>query len=296
MAETRQAKRVNLERELKRLCARNRDGSYSTQANRKDALSLCARQLKEAGIYNLAPQGLRPKHVELLVKRWRAEGLSAGTLKNRMSYLRWWAEKVNKQNVIARDNTYYGIPDRQYITQHSKATELVEAKLAKISDERIRCSLKLQQAFGLRREECLKFQPHYADRGDKLVLKASWTKGGKAREIPIRNKAQRAVLQEAHRVAGKGSMIPPDKKYVEQLHRYEGMTKYVGLSKMHGLRHAYAQQRYLELTGRAAPACGGKTARELTSTEKQQDREARLQISKELGHEREEITAVYLSR
>jgi len=289
-------RRINLTRELKRLCARNRDGAYATQAARRHILILCAEQLKEAGFYNLSPLGLKPKHVEYLTKRWLAEGKSAGTIKNRMTHLRWWAEKVNKQNVIARNNTDYGVPDRQYVTNQSKAVVLPEEQLAKINDERLRCSLTLQQVFGLRREECLKFQPTYADRGDRLILKASWTKGGKAREIPIRTDVQRAVLDEAHRLAGKASLIPSDKKYVEQLRRYEGMTKSVGLSKLHGLRHAYAQARYKELTGWDCPALGGKSRQSLTASEKQVDRRVRLTISRELGHEREEITAVYLGR
>ena len=50
-------------------------------------------------------------------------------------------------------------------------------------------SLELQSAFGLRREEAIKFAPRYADKGDHLLLKASWTKGGKARTIPVRTKA-----------------------------------------------------------------------------------------------------------
>ena len=28
---------------------------------------------------------------------------------NRIAELRWWAEKIGKQNVIARDNDHYGI-------------------------------------------------------------------------------------------------------------------------------------------------------------------------------------------
>ena len=74
--------------------------------------------------------------------------------------------------------------------------------LAKVRDTYIRMSLELQQAFGLRREESIKFVPSYADRGDRLVLKDSWTKGGKAREIPIRTDAQRQVLDRARQVAG----------------------------------------------------------------------------------------------
>ena len=294
--ERRRTRHINLERELRRLCLRNRDGSFATQANRRDVLRLCARQLKALGIYHLAPQGLKPKHIEMLVKHWLSEGKSAGTIKNRMCALRWWAEKVGKQNVVARDNAVYGIPMRRFVTNQSKAKDIPDAILAKVPDERIRCALALQRAFGLRREECLKFQPKYADKGDSLQLKASWTKGGKARCILLRTLKQREVLQWAHRVAGSGSMIPPEKSYVEQMRRYEGMTKYVGLSKMHGLRHAYAQERYQELTGRLCPACGGKTSRELSSDEKTRDRRARLQISQELGHEREEVTAVYLGR
>ncbi|MCP4407497.1 MAG: integrase, partial [Gammaproteobacteria bacterium] len=65
---------------------------------------------------------------------------------------------------------------------------------------------------------------------------------------------------------------------------------------MHGLRHAYAQDRYAEMTGWAAPTAGGPTSKALSRAEKVVDREARLTISCELGHEREQITAVYLGR
>ena len=50
-------------------------------------------------------------------------------------------------------------------------------------------SLRLQQAFGLRREEALKIQPRWADRGEHLHLKASWTKGGRERTVPIRTRS-----------------------------------------------------------------------------------------------------------
>jgi hypothetical protein len=83
---------------------------------------------------------------------------------------------------------------------------------------------------------------------------------------------------------------------VQQLRIYEGQTLRAGLSQLHGLRHAYAQQRYEELTGWKAPAAGGPTIKTLTPDQKAKDREARLTISHELGHEREQITAVYLGR
>ncbi len=42
-----------------------------------------------------------------------------------------------------------------------------------VRDPHVRMSLELQRAFGLRREEAIKFSPGYADKGDHLNLKAS---------------------------------------------------------------------------------------------------------------------------
>lgn len=160
----------------------------------------------------------------------------------------------------------------------------------------MRLSLELQREFGLRREEAIKFQPAYADRADRLVLRGSWTKGGRPREVPIATLTQREVLARAHELAGKGSLIPPHRSYVEQLRIYEKQTTRAGLDRMHGLRHAYAQRRYREFTGLRAPAAGGKPAAKLSATERATDREARLRIAEELGHNRAQITAVYLGR
>ena len=190
--------------ELKQLCKHNRDGSFATQANRERILTLIANQLREMGFVNMHVQSLKPKHVEKLVERWQAEGLSTGTLKNRMSTLRWWAEKSGKATVVAKSNDVYGIAERRYITNFSKARQLTSGDLAQVADPYTRMSLRLQAAFGLRREESLKIRPGWADRGDILRLKDSWTKGGRDREIPIRNAEQRQVLDEAKRLAGKG--------------------------------------------------------------------------------------------
>lgn len=83
-------------------------------------------------------------------------------------------------------------------------------------------SLRLQQTFGLRREECIKFQPAYADQGDHLLLKGSWTKGGRQRIIPILTSVQRDILDQIHLFVDKGSLIPADKSYIQQRNTYDG--------------------------------------------------------------------------
>jgi hypothetical protein len=284
----------DLEYQLKQLCLRNRDGSHSTQANRAKILRLVADQLQEMGYRRMGVRSLKPKHVDALTKRWLSEELSSGTIKNRMNCLRWWADKVNRGNVIARSNDYYGIPDRQLVSQTSKAQQLTDDVLQHIADPYVRISLELQKAFGLRREEAIKFIPGYADQGDHIHLKASWTKGGKERQVPILHQSQREVLDRAHQLAGNRSLIPEDKTYIQQLRLYERQTAKAGLSRLHGLRHFYIQRRYKALTGWAAPAMGGPTIHQLSTEQRRRDHEVRLILSAELGHNRAQILGVYL--
>ena len=286
----------NLNYQLKSLCRRNRDGSYATRVDRERQLTAIANQLFNLGYRGMSAHSLRQKHVQSLVDLWLDQQISAGTIKNRMAHMRWWAEKVNRSSVIARSNIYYGIPDRQFVSPLNKAVFLDDADFQRVSDPFVRMSLRLQQAFGLRREEAIKICPNWADRQTYLRLKSGWTKGGRARTIPIISDEQRAVLDAAKNLAGWGSLIPSDLTYVRQLRRYEHACANAGLSKMHGLRHAYAQARYRVLTGWDCPNAGGPNRPHLSADQRRGDRVARLQISAELGHEREQITAVYLGR
>lgn len=280
--------------ELRGLCQRNKDGSHATQAERLTTLTLISKQLKSGGFKRMSASSLKPKHVNYLVGQWQAQDLSIGTIKNRMAHLRWWAEKVGKSSVIPKDNIQLGIEHRQYVSQENKAIHLNEQTLTKISDPYVQMSLRLQQTFGLRREECIKFQPAYADQGDHLLLKGSWTKGGRQRIVPILTAEQRDTLNQIHHFAGKGSLIPANKSYIQQRNTYDGQCQKVGLNKMHGLRHAYAQTRYETLTGWKSSKAGGVSSKELTPEQQIKDQWARQIISRELGHERIEVVRVYL--
>lgn len=259
---------------------------------------MVGRQLVELGVYNLPVTGIKKKHITKLLDRWKADGLSDATLKNRMSHMRWIAEKIGKQNLIPRTNSELGIGRRKYVTNKTKSVQVDNEALAKVRDARVRLSLELQRAFGMRREEAIKFQPVFAMGAgpDQIQLKASWCKGGRERVVPIRNKYQRDVLRRVAEIAGKGSLIPEGRQYKEQLKRYENETNRAGLHRLHGLRHEYAQNRYKELTGWEAPVKGGPQCKQLTPEMKEVDRAARLVISEELGHSREAITAIYLGR
>ena len=286
----------DLNYQLMKLCKANRDGSYSTQATRRRILDRIANQLHALGYKHMQARSLKPKHVDALVSLWKDQGLSIGTFKNRLSALRWWARKVGKDDIIPKDNDALDIGRRSQVGMESKAWELNEAQLEKISDPYVRLSLRLQAAFGLRREEAIKFRPNYAIKDDHIRLKASWTKGGRTRTVPIRIDEQRQLLEAVRKLARGGALIPPNKNYEEQLHRYERQVRTAGIKNPHGLRHAYAQRRYEELTGWKSPLAGGPASKSLTIEQRALNEGARETISRELGHDRTSITRIYLGR
>jgi len=290
-----------LEWDLQQVLKRNRDGSRGTQYERKKMVMQFAKDIHALGFKGLRLRNVRQKHLQRVLTLWTSGDpgnrlVSAATLKNRLASLRWALEKMGKTNLLPDTNSALGIEARTYLPEQSKAMTLTEDVLKRVTDNHVYHSFRMQAAFGLRRAEAMKIQPTWADRGDRLVLKSSWTKGGRPREIPIRTQHQREVLNAAKAFAKNGSLIPAKKNYRAHLMTWEYQTRRAGLPKTHGLRHAYAQRWYEELTGRKAPILGGTPTNQLEGVLREKDREARLQIASELGHTRTDITNTYLGR
>ena len=274
--------------DLKTLQARHREGAFLTRRDRAYALNQAADMLHALGFRRLRATGLKRKHVDALVAEWQRRGLTTGTMKNRMSALRWWAEHVGRPGVVGT-NAAHGLGERRYVTNEDRSAVLDLEKLAGVKDEHVRMSLELQAAFGLRREEAIKFTPVYADRGDRVRIKASWAKGGRAREVPIWNEHQRPVLDAARRLAGPGAFT----RTGAATPRSESSTSGRRRRRRRGFRACtgcvYAQARYEALTGWKAPAAGGPRRRSLGPAKCRIDKAARVTIARELGHGRLEV-------
>ncbi len=257
------------------------DGSHATRRDRSYALAQMANALHGLGHRGLRAGGLKPRHVEALVRHWREGGLSDATMTNRMAHLRWWAERVGKAGMVGT-NAGYGIQPRSHVSDGTRRRDLDGSRLARVRDAHVRMALRLQAAFGLRREEAIKFTPARDDRGGRIRLKGATAKGGRPRDVPVLTDGQRRLLDEARRLAGGGALIPPGRNYAEQRKVYEDQTRAAGLGRSHGLRHAYALDRYEALTGWKAPAAGGPASSGLTGARRRIDRAARLTVAAEL--------------
>lgn len=239
-------------------------------------------------------RSLKPKHVRALISRWKERRLTDATIKNRMAWVRWWASKTRKTGLLPSDNAALGLAD--VATFKGRKASATMAGAMDALPERMRLAIRLQMAFGLRLEECLKFRVATADRGAAVALTASWCKGGRPRIVPVVHTRQRDLLDEVHRVCGDGSLVPAGMSYIQYRKAVEKATLEAGVRNMHKHRHWYACWRYRTLAGIEPPALGGPVHDDLPVAQRLAIDAIRLQISRELGHGRIDVTDAYLGR
>jgi len=200
-----------------------------------------------------------------------------------------------------------GIQPRKYLPETSKAMSIETHQSAqKVIDNRIAILMDLQRTFGLRfKESCLinpKLALREAKKHGRITLKAG-TKGGRKRQVPCRPSGIIA-LENALKIQDGKSMIPKAMQFNEFQKYCYMQAKLAGIGGFHSERHHYAQERYFEIVGAPSPIASGWPRKERhihlaeylnidIQTAKKIDADARLIISKELGHNRIGITNVY---
>jgi len=288
---------------INEICKLSSYKSYTSIYDFKVMLKKSIRDLHKLGYKVGNIKGLKTKHVFRLVELWQEEQKSSATIKNYLSKFRELGNILSNDRLVKPDNKPYGLEKRKYYPTENKA--IFNPDLTKCTDPLIRLSIEGQYLFGLRREEAIKFNLKKASLGDSnhLTLSPSWTKGGIGRMIPIRTKEQREWIEKVRKNVNFGSsLIPENRSYVEQLSKYSYQIELMGLSKLHGLRHAYAQNRYHELTsfydlnkkGWKSPVNGGKKQNMMSQEERNIDFKVRNILTREMGHSRLAILKTYL--
>ncbi|MCE7765259.1 DUF3987 domain-containing protein [Pseudomonas putida] len=198
-----------------------------------------------------------------------------------------------------RSNVRTRAPDGQdYQGVQRVALSLVEHQY-----EQVAAVIMLARTTGMRlREAILADLPRLHREAESLgrINFQDGTKGGRSGASAPRwimaNEAVKAALQLAFRAAPTGSsnLLARNESYAEFLHQTVLPTRETlhkqELKGFHQLRAAYACERYEQLTGHAAPVNGGHRYR----VDSDLDRQARLQISLELGHNRIDVVSAYI--
>lgn len=190
-------------------------------------------------------------------------------------------------------------PDGQ---DHQQVRRVLEA-LGEQHHERVAAIVLLARTTGMRlREAILADLPRLQREAEHLgrINIQDGTKGGRsvasAPRWVIANEAVKAALQFARHAAPTGSrnLLARNESYAAFLQQTVLPARQTlhehGLKGFHELRTAYACERYEQLTGHAAPVNGGHCYR----FDRDLDKQARQQISVELGHNRIDVVSAYI--
>jgi hypothetical protein len=164
---------------------------------------------------------------------------------------------------------------------------------------------QLARATGMRlREAILADLPRLQREAEQLgkINIQDGTKGGRSgasahRWVTVDDHI-RIALAFALQVSPDGShnLLAPDENYLDFQQRIVRPTRYIlhkhNLKGFHELRAAYACNRYEQITHHLAPINGGS----YYQLDRHLDREARVQISYELGHGRIDVASAYIGR
>ncbi|KAB5621434.1 integrase [Pseudomonas putida] len=240
----------------------------------------------------------------------RRGDLAVSTAQNRLS-------SVNRTMAALRGDQCVKLPSpskalgmqrtgvRQSVPQgqnHEQVKQIVDA-LCRDHQQRAAAIVLLARATGMRlREAILADLPRLSREAEacgKINIQDG-TKGGRAGASAPRwiaaNNNVRGALEFARQVspAGSRNLIAPNESYLnflqESVRPARDLLHAHNLKGFHELRAAYACERYEQTTHHRAPLNGGQCCQVARNL----DREARKQISYELGHGRIDVVTAYI--
>ncbi len=281
--------------------------SVHTQYDRGLIIRMAFAQLWHMGVRLPSPRNLGNRHIFMLMERWDQEGVTVKVLHTRISYLRTFARWIGKDGMVKDVRDY--LPERDLtrraaakVNRAWEANGVIPQEVisrARALDERLALMLSMQDAFALRMKESIEMRPAYclAESGKVLEIYEG-TKGGRLRRVDIDSAYKREVFDCALRLAATGRdgrIRWPNRTWKQARAHYYYLLRKLGITKAdlgvtsHGLRHGYAQEKYQDLTGLPPPIVGVDPK----EVDPQAHRDAGIQVSRDLGHGRLQVTASY---
>lgn len=287
--------------------------SDRTQEMTHDVVFASFRRLHMLGHKIQNPNNLGEKHIEILVHDWwYTQKKSQKTIQNDLSRLRVFCRWLGKPGMIGKVKKYLPDVSPNLLVVNAAATKSKSwvgngldmlAELARIDSRnwQLGLMLRMELAFGLRREEVLKCDPHSQDCGQYFAVLPGQGKSGRDRNIPNMSEAQRKILDFVKEKAPKNAPLgweymrsgePASLK--QNIVRYNNLMRALGFTKKdkgvtgHGLRAQFSENHAL-LNGIIPPSLGGTKCQKNKADMKTKMK----QISEALGHHRIGVMAAY---
>ena len=282
----------SLEAQLNKLARHNRQGSYRTKERYYMAMKrFCHFLAEEFHLQKLS--NISSKHMVAYVLWMQEKELSASTIKTDLAAIRFFHDKIgdakyslpsNSELGIQLERRRFGDTDRTWST--AEFTRMLE--LASDNDGYL-LAFHLARYAGLRIHECFRIDTAIARqalRDHAITIKG---KGGKIRTVPI-NQQIIFLLEKCLATTPTGSklLVPddvPTDKAINQLQQFILRNREAVQDPdserpltFHGLRHTYAAEKYRQLIADGIS-----------------ELDAHLTVSRLLGHERADVTNIYLA-
>ena len=281
--------------QLDKLARHNRQGSFRTKERYYEACKrFCAYLAEEYHLQKLS--NISGKHLVSYVQHMQNEGKSASTVKTDLAAIRFFHDKLADPKYRLPDNAGLGIAleqrrfggvDRTW--SEAEFNRLLGIALGADRYDYI-MGLYLGRLAGLRIHECFRMDTAMAEEALRENVLAVKGKGGKVRTVPIEDERIPMILRMRLEVTKRGHklMVPDDMRTdiaIMELQQFihdnrarfmdEGDTRQL---TFHGLRHTYAAQKYIRLTENGMSPL-----------------DAHFEVSRLLGHERPDVTDIYLA-
>lgn len=280
--------------QLDKVARHNRQGSFHTKERYYEAMKRFCRFLAE--YYHLQKlTNISGKHLTAYVIKMQEDGKSASTIKTDLAAIRFFHDKMSqtryrlptndKLSVILECRRFVGVDRTWSVPEFSRMLGKAMA------DDRYDYVLAMYLAryAGLRIHECFRIDTATAEqalRENAITIKG---KGGKIRTVPINEQISLALRNQLNRTPRGHKLLVPDnvptdlaisrlqafiaanRGDIQDSHGSHPLT-------FHGLRHTYAAETYQALIAQGVRPL-----------------EASLKVSRLLGHERRDVTNIYLS-
>ena len=296
MAKTIQNKGIYLAlvSQLDRLARHNRQGSFRTKERYYEAYKRFCAYLADA--YHLQKlENISGKHLVSYVLYLQESGKSASTIKTDLAAIRFFHDKMSRPKYRLPDNNElavelerrrFGGVDRTW--SMTEFNRMLGKALAEDRYDFI-LALYLGRYAGLRIHECFRIDTAIAEqalRENAITVKG---KGGKIRTVPINEQIAIAMRRQLERMERGHKLLVPDVMptdraiHMLQLFIIKHREEIRDASSdhpltFHGLRHLFAAEKYQELVASGMSAL-----------------DAHFAVSRLLGHERADVTNIYLA-
>ena len=281
-----------LEAQLDKIARHNRQGSYRTKERYYMAMKRFCHFL--ADNYHLQKlSNICGKHLVAYVIWMQEKGLFASTIKTDLAAIRFFHDKISNPKYTLPTNAELGVElERRRFGDTDRTWSVAEFNrmLGKALDRPdYILALYLARYAGFRIHECMRIDTaiaRQAIREHAITIKG---KGGKIRTVPINHQIISALEKCLDTTPTGSKLLVPDDvptdKAINQLQQFILRNREAVQDPdsdrpltFHGLRHTYAAKKYRQLIADGVS-----------------ELDAHLTVSRLLGHERADVTNIYLA-